>query len=202
MRTIEAKAQEAGLPPWALRHAKRREGIACRYKGFGPGGHWTWAHPALSSPSERDNLEDHAPAFPPPVPPRCAWKNCGEPPQARGVRYCQAHARRARQDSKNRWKRRHAALVREAMARLRTLGRAPQSRERAHLLEVVRVGRTWLDVPDPVQRRAGLLHTLALIEDVLSGRLSVPSEQAREHGQVARRRVRAVPHPGVVRTGA
>jgi hypothetical protein len=37
------------------------------------------------------------------------------------------------QDSKNRWKRRHAALVREAMARLRAEGRAPQSRERAGL---------------------------------------------------------------------
>jgi hypothetical protein len=74
------------------------------------------------------------------------------------------------------------------MARLRAEGRAPEARERAHLLEMVRVTRDWLDVSDQHQRRTGVLHNLDLIEGILSRRLRMPAEQAGEHRQMLRHR--------------
>lgn len=116
---IIAEAERRGIPAWALRKAKAREHVRSSRTGFGPGHvvmwnpSWRWGVWRAPVKEPDESPENAAPSLP-----LCAWDGCTDPARSLRARYCAVHAKRSLDESKRTWRRRHEALVREAMARL------------------------------------------------------------------------------------
>ncbi len=172
-RAVMAEAERRGIAAWALRKAKTREDVASTREGFGRRGEWMWEPswqwelPNLLRRSRPAPGEENIPP-----PPRCAWQGCTDAPRSPRARYCAAHARLSIQENKRTWKRRHKALVREAMARLAARrhgsanGGAPES---MMLLEAIRAARQWLLVKDQHAASRGVQANLDVLERLLTG---------------------------------
>lgn len=180
---IMAESERRGIPPWALRKAKAGEGVRSTREGFGPGSKVMWGHPLEEYRAWSATHYPSLPAATPPPPP-CVWQGCADAPRSSRAQYCPTHARLRNQASKRRWKQRHAALLREATARLviamrrsRASVQTPPPVGPVGFLELVRAARQWLTLPEDQGAIRRALANLELLDRLLTGEENCPANR-------------------------